>query len=246
MPAFYHSLRRCVLAACFGLASACSSGGGADGGAEVQPVDFALTPCGGSVGETPCAVVMAGGKRILMGAPAGIGETLGNETLGNLDAVMLFSLRASHIEGLDEVRNRSWQLGRDTQLRVIGPDGTQDVIAAINQAYEVSDAELFLENRRAGGFNAPLLVDGGANPGTRIEVFNTGDLSVTRVINARGQAGYWVDYGGKRALLEPCGMDQASKFAGEVDLSVGCEAERDKNWPIQEVIFIDLEQDIAP
>ncbi len=234
--------QRFGVAALLCMAAACSAEQSAgDLSGQVKPADFALVPCSISESDEPCALVMAGGKRILMGAPAGVGKSLDDETLGNLDAVMLFSLRAEHIEGLDEVRNRSWRLGRDVQLKVIGPDGTKDVVEAINRAFEVSDAELFLEDRGAGGFNAPLLVSVATEPATRAEVFNTGDLSVMRIVNTHGQAGYWVDYGGKRALLEPCGMDQAGKFAGGVDISVNCGEENAHVWPLEKVAFVTLD-----
>ncbi len=221
------------------IAAACSTEPNeGDLSAQVKPADFALVPCGVSESEVPCAVVMAGGKRILMGAPAGIGSSLDDETLRSLDAVMLFSLRGPHVEGLDEVRNRSWLLGRDVPLKTVGPDGTKDVVEAINRAFEVSDAELFLEKRRAGGFQAPLLVSVATQPATRAEVFNTGDLSVTRIVNTHGQAGYWVDYEGKRALLEPCGMDQARKFAGDPDISVNCDEENAQIWSLENIVFV--------
>lgn len=243
MTAFGALCQRFGIASLLCLAAACSAEQNAgDMAGQVEPADFALVPCSVPKSEVPCAVVMAGGKRILLGAPSGVGSGLDDATLGNLDAVMLFSLRAQHIEGLDEVRNRSWRLGRDVPLKVIGPDGTKDVTEAINRAFEVSDAELFLEDRGAGGFKAPLLVSVATAPATRAEVFNTGDLSVTRIVNTRGQAGYWVDYGGKRALLEPCGMDQARKFAGEVDISVNCSEENAHVWPLKEVVFVALDE----
>lgn len=237
LNAFY---RRIGVAALLLLATACSAGQDeSDLSERVKPADFAILPCGVTGSSVPCAVVMAGGKRILIGAPAGIARGLDEKTLSNLDAVLLFSLRAEHVEGVDEVRNRSWQLGRDVQLKIAGPEGTQDVIAAINRTYELSDAAIFLEQRGAGGFNAPLLVSVATAPATRAEVFNTGDLSVTRVVNTHGQAGYWVDYDGKRVVLEPCGMNQARKFAGEVDASVNCDDENSQKWPLESVLFVD-------
>ncbi|MEM9055430.1 MAG: hypothetical protein AAGB16_08895, partial [Pseudomonadota bacterium] len=79
----------------------------------IAPQDFALLPCGPSQAERPCALAIAGGKRLLFGGASGIAETLSDADLGQLDAVFLFSMRAIDVEGLDEIRNRSWQAGRD-------------------------------------------------------------------------------------------------------------------------------------
>jgi len=70
----------------------------------IRSTDFALLPCAAASPAAPCVLVVAGGKRLLFGAPPGLREAMGAGTLGSLDAVLLFSLQGPDIEGLDEVR----------------------------------------------------------------------------------------------------------------------------------------------
>lgn len=224
----------------FGL-SACSGGSPSSeqSTGAVRTTDLAILPCGAQPDEAPCVLVMAGGKRVLLGAPAGVAKRLGDETLEYLDAVMLFSLRADDIEGLDEVRNQSWLAGRSERLKVAGPDGTADVIAAINKAYEVSDAELFVARGGAGGFDAPMLITHSGAVETRANVFDTGDLQVTRIVNAQNLAGYIIDYADHRLVVEPCEMSQAGTFAGEISTRIDCDDNTEGlNWPISELAIL--------
>ena len=204
----------------------------------VTSTDFALLPCARATTPNPCVLVMAGGKRVLFGTPGGVAEGLSPEDLRNLDAVMLFSLRGDDLEGLDEVRNSSWRAGHETALRVSGPVGTSEVLSAINKAYEASDAFTFVEEAPAGGFNAAVLRPLPGAKDTKTRVFDTGDLVVTHLVNDTGRVGYWVDYNGVRLVLEPCGMTQATQFAGESRLTVACQNSA-LAWPISEVVFVD-------
>lgn len=204
----------------------------------VTSTDFALLPCARATTPNPCVLVMAGGKRVLFGTPAGVAQDMSLEHLRNLDAVMLFSLRGEDIEGLDDIRNASWRAGHETPLRVSGPAGTSEVLSAINRAYEVSDAFTFVEQSPAGGFNAAVLRPLPGEHDTKTRVFNTGDLVVTHLVNDKDRVGYWVDYNGVRLVLEPCGMTQASQFAEKSRLVVGCPG-AGLSWPITEIAFID-------
>ena len=201
---------------------------------QVKSTDFAILPCKGLEETAPCAMVMAGGKRVLFGAPGGIRHTLSREDLRNMDAVMLFSLRSEGSEGLDEIRNASWRAGHEGSLLVSGPSGTGAFIGALNLAYEVSDALTFVEDRPAGGFDAALLALLPGEDEERAIVFNTGDLQVTRIESRSSRAGYWVDYEGRRVVLEPCGANQAEEFAGDADVILNCES----GWPLKTPKFV--------
>ncbi|KCZ47391.1 MBL fold metallo-hydrolase [Hyphomonas pacifica] len=201
---------------------------------QVKSTDFAILPCKGLEEAAPCALVMAGGKRVLFGAPGGIGRTLSRDDVRNMDAVMLFSLRSEGSEGLDEIRNASWRAGHEGSLPVSGPSGTGAFIGALNLAYEVSDALTFVEDRPAGGFDAALLALLPGEDDERSIVFNTGDLQVTKIESRSSRAGYWVDYEGHRVVLEPCGANQAEEFAGAADLILNCES----GWPLKTPKFV--------
>lgn len=204
----------------------------------ITSTDFALLPCGPATAPNPCVLVMAGGKRVLFGTPAGVAVDMSPQDLRNLDAVMLFSLRGADIEGLDDVRNASWRAGHETPLRVSGPVGTSEVLSAINKAYEVSDSFTFVEQAPAGGFNAAILRPLPGEKDTKTRVFNTGDLVVTHLVNDTGRVGYWVDYNGVRLVLEPCGMTQATQFSGESRLTVACQNSA-LVWPVTDLVFVD-------
>ena len=236
-------IRHLVLPFALAGLTACGSQGHAGSrtitAADIKSTDYALLPCPASTREAPCLLVVAGGKRLLFGTPPGLRAAFDPEVLGSLDAVLLFSLQGADLEGLDEVRNAGWTGGREDVLPVGGPAGTRDVLAALNKAYELSDAQIFVEDAPRGGFGAALL---GALPGeggAKAQVFNTGDLIVTRIESADGRAGYWVDYGDRRAVLQPCGMDLAVRFNELSAFTPACEATGDAaTWPLTDVQYL--------
>ncbi|MEM9842765.1 MAG: hypothetical protein AAF767_08950, partial [Pseudomonadota bacterium] len=191
-----------------------------------------------SLSEAPhCALAIVGGKRILFGAPAGVGWTLPKDDLRQLDAVVLFALEADAIEGLDEVRNQSWREGRAAPLRVIGPPGVIEMVTALNNAMEQSDALFVVDNGiPPGGYNAALLEPVEAPQDSR--VFDTGD-----VVIFRRAAGYQIDYSGRAtALLEVCGKTPDTGETGSelaADVRIACRQEDDADaWPISAPIFV--------
>lgn len=221
--------------------------GGADGetdwrSVDVRPDDFALLPCDVQ-DERPCAMVIAGGKRLLFGAPAGVARATRPEDLGQLDGVILFSLTAPDLEGLDEVRNLSWHAGRREPLPVIGPPGIKEIATALNKAFEQSDALYVVEHGiPPGGYDAAVLV--ARTAGGRERVFDTGDLSVTG-----SSGGFRIDYrvnGAERvAWLRVCGAeDELMLVEPTVDrvVTIACQGDvGDYTWPITEPIFVENE-----
>lgn len=206
--------------------------------ADILSTDFALVPCGHEAGlPGPCVQVLAGGKRLLIGTPAGIGQALAPADLATLEAVFLPSLQANALAGLDEVRTNGWLAGRETALSVAGPEGTRAVIGAINSAYEISDAQLFVEHAPAGGFDAALLA---VVPGEQAEeatVFDTGDLIVTRRNAGIGLAAYRIDYLGHVVSVVPCGANKLEESAVEDGFVLSC-APDGTPWPLKAVEFI--------
>ncbi len=213
----------------------------------IAPADFVLLPCGDMVSD-PCALVMAGGKRLLFGAPAGISAALEAEDLAALDAAFLFSLHPRDVEGLDEVRNRGWRAGRPEALPVSGPQGIEALVEGLNLAYEQPDALSFVEEGApAGGFDAALL-----SHATTIEsdalVFDSGDLKVQAAEGGTSNVSYRVGYRDldevwHEVLLTPC--KGAEVGPGDYEVSpenrqaVVCEnADASTAWPLHERVFI--------
>lgn len=232
-----HFARIAALAFSLSL-GACS--GGADGtdrrAIDVRPDQFALLPCARSI-ERPCTLAIAGGKRILFGTPAGVAQSMRGEDLRQLDAVMVFSLAAQDLEGLDEVRNASWHAGRSEPLRVIGPLGLEEVVTALNKAYEQADALYVVQNGiPVGGYDAAILT--ALTASSEQKVLDTGDLSVTRI-----RSGFHIEYTARGAAMlldcrsaprDPMQSDEASTV-----LTIGCDAEaNDAVWPMSKPIMI--------
>ena len=202
---------------------------------EISPKAFVLLPCGDA--HVPCALAVAGGKRVLFGAPAGISNAIQTEDLRQLDAVVVFSLRAQDIEGLDEVRNASWHAGRSEPLLVIGPTGIEDVIAALNSAFEQADALYVVEEGSPpGGYDAAILVALEARANSI--VFDTGDLVITKQRGA-----YRVDYNRQgRAILNLCapGLSAQQQNTPDTDtVTIACTGGAEAHtWPLTNPIFV--------
>lgn len=222
--------RSFLLASAF-LVSACSGHQEADvADLVIEPHQFVLIPCGPITGDHPCTLASIGGKRILFGAPAGVTSALSSEDLKLLDAVMLFSLRAGDTNGLAEVRNQSWEAGRDAPLLVVGPTGVDAFVAGINQAYEMADALRVVEDGiPAGGYDAALLRTNSGGQGST--VFNTGDVVVER-----SSAGYSIIYvETTRVWLSSC----KGEATPDVDYSVLCELDSGADvWPLERPVFV--------
>lgn len=198
---------------------------------DVPAQDFVVLPCGSTQSSAPCAMVVAGGKRILAGAPAGVVASLREVDLKQLDGVLIFSLHAENIEGLDEVRNRSWLLGRSQPLRVVGPTGLGDVVAGLNLTYEQADALFVVENGiPPGGYDAAILISVEAISGDL--VFDTGDLAISRT-----RQGFDVQYRGEYQL-SLCANSNVSidgEPVAEGSMEIGCAA---RQWPLIEPVFV--------
>lgn len=226
----------CGMAAVFALGS-CGNTSTTSERPEIKPQDFALVPCGPELAERPCALVVAGGKRVLFGAPAGVAATLEKDDLRQLDAVMLFSLRAADIEGLDEVRNETWWAGRDEPLLVVGPEGTADMVDALNKAFEQADAlRIVEEGIPPGGYDAAVLEARESLSG--VPDFDTGDVRIER----RGSI-LSVTYSQEAMVtLESCTQQRSPpKELRIVSLPVtflGCIEAADMQWPLTETVFI--------
>ncbi len=201
---------------------------------EIAPSDFALVPCGSNEVDRPCALIVAGGKRILLGAPAGVTGTLVQSDLAQLDGVLLFSLRAGDIEGVDEVRNSSWQAGRAKPLLIVGPRGVEAFSGAINQAYERSDALAHVEAAARGGFDAAVLTPHAVTPGLLESVINTGDLQIASTEVSTGHLAYVINYAGRTVIVQACGagapFDFQAEFGLPADRQLNCQGD-DMVWP---------------
>ena len=208
----------------------------------IAPSDFVLAPCGRPTVMENCIVLAAGGKRVLLGAPAGVGA--GKIAGDNIvpDGVILLSLHATAIEGLDEVRNRSWASNRRRPLIVAGADGVEQIVASMNEAYITSDALAYIEGKRRGGFDKEAIIANAVKPGD--VAFDTGDLTVTAFAGGAGQLALLVNYNEQDLLLAGCGAGPEHVAAWpRADIYVGCEYAsypvlRTGAWPLTDAVKI--------
>ncbi|MEM7661010.1 MAG: hypothetical protein AAF292_02075 [Pseudomonadota bacterium] len=239
-----------ALAIClFGLAACGNDTSSVDDpvGAEpprIAPTDFVIAPCNGPASDAFCAIVAAGGKRVIIGAPSGIrdGRIAGEMTLP--DAVLLPSLHPSNVEGLDELRNHTWTAGRRSPLKVIGPLGTSEFADSLNTAYTFPDAMVFLDTPNDDRDFAAMPI-AGRDVGLGDAAFDTGDLVVTSHHAGNGRIAFLAKYDNRAALILPCQADpQSVDILDDSGLTImACSGidygvAADIFWPTTELIYL--------
>lgn len=201
---------------------------------EVLPQDFAVGPCLAAMGEAPCLIVQAGGKAILFGAPEGAISSLNDRGIRTPDIVFLPDLLPGSLEGLLRLRNSTWADGRQTPLPVIGPAGSVEIIAHLNAAFVIPDAELFAVEPPPGGFEAALIAGAEAPP---MSVFDTGDLRVDAKPMPSGVMEFDVRYGGMLLQLGTCDTSSTAERNPDLSVLMRCNGgTRSYVWPFEETV----------
>ena len=154
----------------------------------------------------PCLLVLAGGKRVLFGAPMDQDW----RGIGPLDGVFLFDGRPESSGGLLGLRYETWSDGRNAPLLLVTGELMVDTVQALDDALIVPDALLQLERpadldaRHAGFSPKPIPPD----KRERL-VFDTGDLKVfaSGAVSTSGDQviTYRVGYRGRSVELLTCG-----------------------------------------
>lgn len=187
----------------------------------ISPSDFAVQSCGAEGARAPCALVRAGGKTLVFGAPEGISTVIARLGAGPVDAVFLTSLRSAEIDGLIRLRSESWASGRTTRLALIGPAGTADMASRLDSALEYADALTYLERRPAGDYDAALIQSREIAGPAPVRVFDTGDLIVSAQSARGGEVLYTIGYDARLLQIAPCAL--AGEPAPDViDLRLSC------------------------
>jgi len=105
----------------------------------ISPTRFEVIFCGtgspqyNSDRSQPCTGVVAGGRFFLFDAGQGVAQQL-NATLApyqKLSTVFLTHLHSDHMSGLADVLHNGWLLGRQDLVTVVGPPGTERLLAGI-------------------------------------------------------------------------------------------------------------------
>lgn len=188
----------------------------------ITPSDFAVQDCGAPGRRAPCAVVRAGGKILLFGAPEGIFDRLESLGVSGVDAVFLTSLRASELDGLIRLRNETWSAGRTARLPLVGPAGTAGFAARLDTALEYSDALTYLERRPAGDYDAALIQPREVRGAAPLRVFDSGDLIVSAQGARGGEVLYTIGYDAHLLQIAPCALADSPAPEG-IGLRLNCE-----------------------
>ena len=86
----------------------------------------------------PCVAVIAGDQVFIVDSGSGSTRVLQRAgiPMGSLEAVFLTHFHSDHIDGLGELEMTHWAAGAaEAPLPVYGPEGVEEVVDGINQAY---------------------------------------------------------------------------------------------------------------
>lgn len=91
----------------------------------------------------PCTAIVAGGKLFVFDTGQGAAQRLQAAAVPfhSLEAVFLTHLHSDHISGLGDVLHNSWLYGRQQQVEIIGPAGTERLRDGVAQSFEADLAE---------------------------------------------------------------------------------------------------------
>ena len=154
-----------------------------------------------------CMAVLAGDRLFLVDVGAGGMRTLGlmGVPAARIEAIYLTHLHSDHINGIGEALLLNWVSGdgRDAPLPIIGPVGTNEVVAGFNAAYRIDGtyrtAHHGPEIANPAGFGGQAEeITLPAGPGARAVVLEEGDLRITVMSVAHAPVepafGYRIDY----------------------------------------------------
>lgn len=242
-----------LLAACSGANDQQVPEGQVQARPDIAPSDFVLLPCSADT-QRACAIILAGGKTLMFGAPAGAGQQASAEDLSNLEALFLFSMHPEDVEGVDEVRNRGWREGRLAPLPLTGPDGAAALVEGLNFAFEQPDAISFVEDGAPRGGFAAALLSLGTDVTDPALVYDSGDLKVRAWPEGGSALGYRIEYrdmdeAWHNVVLVSCATqarpetspeETASPHMSPSDLLVNCAQAPDMgdySWPLEGPVF---------
>jgi ribonuclease Z len=180
-----------------------------------------------------CTAVIAGDKVYIVDTGSGASRGLSQLRIpqGSIDGIFLTHFHSDHIDGLGELLLQRWIAGaRESQVPVYGPTGVDQIVNAINQAYEPDTKYRIAHHGKvvappagAGGQARPFTIP---ENGKETVLFEDGDLKIIsfRVGHSPVQpaVGYRFDYKGRSILISGDTTKSAnlSYFSKGVDLLV--------------------------
>ena len=176
----------------------------------------------------PATLVEVGGRMFLFDAGRGATQRMWQlrKPFGKLEALILTHLHSDHVVGVPDIWLTGWLRGpygrRDVPLLVMGPEGTENLMRNLQEAY-AWDIDTRVEDqgmsRSAAGVMAKD-VDTGI-------VYDLDGVTITAFANNHGELinpsyGYRIDYDGRTAVIsgDTKRVDSVVEMSRGVDLLV--------------------------
>ena len=157
-----------------------------------------------------CLAVIAGGRMLLFDAGRSTARQLEifKAPTESLEAIFITHLHSDHMSGLGEVLQHTWHFGRDRQVEVMGPPGTERMHAGFSQAFAEDEAmrrygvELGYDNKNSAmGRARDVRIDSNG----AVTVYDDAGIVVKafRVVHPKWHYayGFRVDFGGKSVVI---------------------------------------------
>jgi len=157
---------------------------------QVSPDLFEIVFCGTGSPQfqpdraQPCTAIVAGGKLFVFDTGQGAAQSLQATSVPfhSLDSIFFTHLHSDHVSGLGDVLHNSWLYGRQQQVEIAGPPGTERLREGVAQSFEADLAERWntigSEYRDADtsmGVARDVLVEGDA----LLEVYNENGITIS-------------------------------------------------------------------
>ncbi|MBN1529148.1 MAG: MBL fold metallo-hydrolase [Thermoleophilaceae bacterium] len=181
----------------------------------------------------PCVAVQAGRRLFIVDAGEGAAETLNalQVPAGRVEALLLTHFHSDHIGGLGSLAIQRWAGSQAaTPLRVLGPPGTERIVAGYNEAFALDSGyrvahhgEATLPPSGAGMSAEPFAAP---EPEAPVTVLQDGELTITafRVVHtpADPAVGFRFDYRGRSLVIsgDTSSVPEITRMAQGVDLLI--------------------------
>ncbi len=160
----------------------------------------------------PCLAVLAGTDAFVFDTGSGSIRKLGRMgfPMDKLRAVFLTHLHSDHIDGLGELMLQAWVGGsRSVPLPIIGPEGTEQIVAGFKQAYELDKGYRVAHHgpnvARPAGFGGEAAIAKLADGENSKVIMDANGIKITviRVIHdpVKPAFGYRIDYKGRSVAI---------------------------------------------
>lgn len=157
-----------------------------------------------------CLAVVAAGKLFLF--DAGQGAAQGLQSAGaphlKLDSIYFTHFHSDHMSGLGDVLHNSWLYGRKTAVEVVGPPGTEETLAGVQQAFaeDLKERHDILGDEYDGSAGAMGTARNVDVPGNQLLTVYDKDgvkISAFRVDHPKWDHayGYRIDYRGQSVVI---------------------------------------------